>query len=242
MTEAEWLACENPSRMLSFLQEKASSRRFWLFAVAGAELATQVLPEDVRQEIVRVGVGLAEGTAPHEERLRTWNFAQDRKERCIAEQKFFRAAILRDWQHVLVGPGVRSPGGTAEESGIVQNGLGAAQERGFRAARWVISLQSYPPTPLDAAYQTSLCATLREVFGNAHCRVSCHPDWLHWNDHFVAELAAVIYRERTFDRLPILGDALEDAGCTDEAILKHCRQPGPHVPGCWVVDLLLGKS
>jgi len=42
--------------------------------------------------------------------------------------------------------------------------------------------------------------------------------------------------------MPILADALEDAGCTDAAILEHCRGPGPHVRGCWVVDLILGKS
>jgi hypothetical protein len=51
-----------------------------------------------------------------------------------------------------------------------------------------------------------------------------------------------IYTDRAFDRLPILADALEEAGCTDAAILEHCRGPGPHVRGCWVVDLLLDKS
>jgi hypothetical protein len=47
---------------------------------------------------------------------------------------------------------------------------------------------------------------------------------------------------RALDRLPILADALEEAGCTDADILAHCRGPGPHVRGCWVVDLLLGKE
>ena len=51
-----------------------------------------------------------------------------------------------------------------------------------------------------------------------------------------------IYDDRAFDRLPILADALEDAGCADAAILSHCRGPGEHVRGCWVVDLLLGKA
>ena len=53
-------------------------------------------------------------------------------------------------------------------------------------------------------------------------------------------LAESIYEERTFDDLPILGDALEEAGCTDPTILDHCRS-GEHVRGCWVVDLVLGK-
>jgi hypothetical protein len=60
-----------------------------------------------------------------------------------------------------------------------------------------------------------------------------------WPTETVVALGTVIYTERAFDRLPILGDALEEAGCTDEAILSHCRGPGPHVPGCWVVDSVL---
>ena len=56
------------------------------------------------------------------------------------------------------------------------------------------------------------------------------------------ELAADIYRDRTFGLMPMLADVLEDAGCEDVAILNHCREPGEHVRGCWVVDLLLGKS
>jgi hypothetical protein len=55
-------------------------------------------------------------------------------------------------------------------------------------------------------------------------------------------LARGIYDDRAFDRLPILADALIDAGCDDEAILGHCRGPGPHVRGCWVADLVLGKE
>ena len=55
-------------------------------------------------------------------------------------------------------------------------------------------------------------------------------------------IARHIYDDRAFHDLPILADALEDAGCADAAILDHCRGPGPHVRGCWAVDLLLGKS
>jgi hypothetical protein len=56
------------------------------------------------------------------------------------------------------------------------------------------------------------------------------------------DIAKSIYTSRAFDRLPILADALEEAGCADADILAHCRGPGPHVRGCWVVDLLLGKE
>ena len=63
-----------------------------------------------------------------------------------------------------------------------------------------------------------------------------------WRTSNVTALAQAIYDDRAFDRLPILADALEDAGCTDADILNHCRQPGEHVRGCWVVDLVLGKE
>jgi hypothetical protein len=55
-------------------------------------------------------------------------------------------------------------------------------------------------------------------------------------------LAGAIDSEHTFDRLPYLGDALEEAGCTDSEILGHCRVPDGHARGCWVIDLLLGKG
>lgn len=69
-----------------------------------------------------------------------------------------------------------------------------------------------------------------------------HPSWLAWNDSTVPKIARAIHDECVFDRLPILADALEEAGCADVALLSHCRGSGPHVRGCWVVDLLLTKE
>jgi hypothetical protein len=71
--------------------------------------------------------------------------------------------------------------------------------------------------------------------------VRAEPSWLAWNDGTVPRIAQDIYDEWAFDRLPILADALEDAGCDNADILAHCRQAGEHVRGCWVVDLLLDK-
>jgi len=94
----------------------------------------------------------------------------------------------------------------------------------------------------QAAAESAQAALLREVFGNPFRPAVVDPDWLSLNGGAVRELAAVIYDERAFERLPILADALEDAGCADPVLLGHCRGPGPHVRGCWVVDLLLGKE
>jgi hypothetical protein len=85
-------------------------------------------------------------------------------------------------------------------------------------------------------------AFLHDLFGALLHRVGLDLSWLAWNNGIVVKIAQGIYDDRAFDRLPILADALEEAGCTNADILNHCRQPGEHVRGCWVVDLLLGKS
>jgi hypothetical protein len=100
----------------------------------------------------------------------------------------------------------------------------------------------------DAFAQANL---LRDIFGNPFRPVTLNPSW---RTSAVVALATSIYEERAFDRMPILADALEDAGCDNADILAHCRDPHllesrgalpprtPHVRGCWVVDLVLGKS
>jgi hypothetical protein len=80
------------------------------------------------------------------------------------------------------------------------------------------------------------------MFPNEYRPVLVDAAWLTWNDATIHKLAHSIYADRAFDRLPILADALEDAGCDNADILAHCRGPGPHVRGCWVVDLILGKT
>jgi hypothetical protein len=69
-----------------------------------------------------------------------------------------------------------------------------------------------------------------------------NPAWLAWNNGTVVKIAQAICEEYAFDRLPILADAVEDAGCSNNDILPHCRSNEPHVTGCWVVDLLLEKE
>ena len=87
-----------------------------------------------------------------------------------------------------------------------------------------------------------VCDLIRDIFHNPYRPVTFASAWLSWNDRLIPRLAKSIYDDRAFDRMPILADALEEAGCTDTDILNHCRQPGEHVRGCWVVDLLLGKK
>jgi hypothetical protein len=118
-----------------------------------------------------------------------------------------------------------------------------AAERTARFAKgWEESAQKLQAI----AYQIK---TLYCIFGNPFCPVSILPTVLTWNDAAVVRLAQAAYDERhlpsgTLDngRLAVLADALEEAGCTDADILGHLRGPGPHVRGCWAVDLCLDKS
>jgi hypothetical protein len=95
---------------------------------------------------------------------------------------------------------------------------------------------------LDSAEREHVIPILRDIVGNPFHSIQIERKRLAWNSGTLPKLAQTIYTDRAFDRLPILADALLDAGCDNAAILDHCRSPGPHVRGCWVVDLLLGKE
>jgi hypothetical protein len=85
--------------------------------------------------------------------------------------------------------------------------------------------------------------TLRDVIGPLLFRsISSKPGWLAWNDSTVVKIAQAIYDERAFDRMPILADTLADANCDNTEFLGHCREPGTHVRGCWLIDLLTGRE
>jgi hypothetical protein len=105
----------------------------------------------------------------------------------------------------------------------------------------VLAVQASPlwTTP---ARQRELADVLREVAGNPFRPLMLRYAWRAWQGGTVVRLAQAIYAERRFDDLPVLADALEDAGCADEQVLGHCRGPGEHVRGCWLLDALLGKA
>ena len=86
------------------------------------------------------------------------------------------------------------------------------------------------------------CRVLRDLAGNPFRPVLVRGAWLAWEGGIVRRMAQEVYEGRAFDRLPILADALEDAGCADGEMLRHCREPGEHVRGCWAVDLVLGRQ
>jgi hypothetical protein len=94
-----------------------------------------------------------------------------------------------------------------------------------------------------AAEEAMLVRLLRDITGPLPFRdIRIDPAWLAWSDGVVGKLAASIYEGRAFEQMPILADALEEAGCDDAEILGHCRGPGPHARGCWVIDSLSGRQ
>ncbi len=125
-----------------------------------------------------------------------------------------------------------------------------ADRRPLRALQTVVALLREPERPprghppAHAAEQRAersrrLCHALRDVFGNPFRPVVLLPAQL---TRDVRSVAADLEGRQELERLAILGDALEEAGCTDEALLRHCREPGEHYRGCWALDAALGKS
>jgi hypothetical protein len=126
-------------------------------------------------------------------------------------------------------------------------------QRGRSAAARKTLLRSARMAATDVTFiagRAPLPDLLRCVFRHpSRPPVAADPAWLAWNGGAVLSLAQGVYAARrlpqgTFDpdRLLVLSDALQEAGCDDEEILSHLRGPGPHIRGCWVIDLLLGKQ
>ena len=86
---------------------------------------------------------------------------------------------------------------------------------------------------------STISQIVRDIFGNPFRPVAFDPAW---RTADTLGIAARMYESRDFTAMPILADALEEAGCTNSDVLLHCREPGVHVRGCWVVDGVLGKS
>ena len=95
--------------------------------------------------------------------------------------------------------------------------------------------------PESETHPRLYCELTRDIFGNpVPPLVTFSPSWL--TSTTAVALARTMYDSRDFSAMPILADALQDAGCDNADILAHCRSDGPHVRGCWVLDLLLGKE
>jgi hypothetical protein len=226
MREADWLECKYPERMLEFLRGKASERRLRYFIVA---CARSVLPASADRDMIEalaVAERYADGTASERDLTRA-----------RASLKTDHAARGRRWPE-LYSEHIRSvPAWHATRGQIFRWAGQASACCAWSTSRTLFAGRQAMSYPADELARQA--AFIRDIFGNpfhSHVLESGH------QTATVVALAQAIYDDRAFDRLPILADALEDAGCTDADILAHCRGGGEHVRGCWVVDLLLGKE
>ena len=226
MTEEQWLACTDPTPMLVFLRDggQLSERKVRLYAVACCRRIWPLLTDERSRRAVEVAEHLADGGASQEEVADAWNNAEE-----VYEEDSYVSAAYAAASYLLSRDALAT--------------CDAAAEAMYDAAD--VSAES-----AEADERAAQAALLRELFGPLPFRpVAVEDGWLIWNAGTVRRLAEAAYQERllpqgTLDpgRLAVLADALEESGCADAELLGHLRGPGPHVPGCWCVDLLLGKS
>jgi hypothetical protein len=219
--EQQWLSDADPTRMVAWLRQegKLSERKARLFAVACCRAVAACLTDRYARRALLVAERYADAEV-------------SRKKLGFARGDARRAAQ------------VRYRGGEETAEGAAMWAVVAVcepeVERVLRAVAWAAWCGPFRPGNPDMAKCLEEQADmLRDVVGNPFRAASAD---LRWLTTTVVDLAKVIYHEREFDRLPILADALMDAGCDDEAFLGHCREHGKvHVKGCWLVDLVLGK-
>ena len=239
MTEAEWLACTDPIEIAVFLGDTLGGdslgdtigdRKLRLFGCACVRGVWDYLPKNALCRAIETCERFADGLATAEE-LKAAEELADGTYQGIGN-------IIADHSAIAVGalcaPEPDFPMGTGSSAGIAA----VAAEAWFN--------EEVPWHVAHAQAEQAHPHLLRDILGNPFRPVRRDPTYLTAN---VVNLAKALYEERELPsgrldntRLGILADVLEEAGCTNADILAHCRTPGPHVRGCWVVDLILGRS
>jgi hypothetical protein len=264
MTESEWLACDNPDPLLAMLwtSGRQNERKLRLFGVACVRRIWHLLsPRASRRfhqaakrwahvhnrhegavyqasrECVEVVERYADGLASDQQLLEAWESASgvvyDAHD-YIQPEEFHEwaataaACLAQRDAELLDQPGNVYP--PIEFYNVPLNAALAVQAAAGRL------FSGGHGAPEEFAAQAFL---VRDIFGNPFRLLTVDSAWL---TPTVVSLAHAIYDDRAFDRMPIVADALEDAGCTHLDILAHCRGSGPHARGCFVVDLLLKKE
>jgi hypothetical protein len=233
MTEAEWLASTKVrTPVMNWLRRRGSDRRFYLAAAAFVRQVEPLLCGQRYRDLLPLVEQFADGLAESDAllgALRGLDHELDQR----------RAA----WQAAGRSPTQASKQLAADS---------AARWAAVPFGGWFAAINSLHEA-LRAGKRKEMEAqqiiVLRDIFGNPFRPVPLAPAWLTWRDGTIPRLAEAVYEDRELSsghldnsRLAVLADALEDAGCDNSDILAHCRGEGPHVRGCWVVDLLLGKE
>jgi hypothetical protein len=262
MTEAEWLTSSDPDQMLGCVLGKntflaswlrglrqtgneprprlADERRLRLYACACCRRIEDLMSDDRSRAAVEVAERDADGRADRTEvaaarqgAMRAVEALSARAGRSNIPLAYQPPVDQADAEIAAARAAVEVTRAPADAVRLVARAVlqVVVERRDAEWSRWAV----------EAAGPAARVALLREVFGNPFRDAAVDPAWLRWNDGTIPKIARGIYEERAFDRLPILHDALVDAGCDDEALLAHCREPAGHVRGCWVIDALLGR-
>lgn len=254
MNEDEWLTSTDVDRMHRFVRQSRHERKLRLFAAACCRRVWHLLVHQVSRDAVEVGERFADGQATDGERDDAYQQADDLwhllgdafEEWSLEETPEYARAILDAGLHPFAAAeAAEAPLGVLDAS---LDGLAAHRVIGS-AIGWTNASDIRDPRA-EADEQAAQAELLRDVFGPLLYRPASLPGAVHaWEGGVVTRLAQAAYDERHLpggeldeQRLAVLADALEDTGLVDDALLSHLRSPGPHVRGCWAVDLVLGKG
>jgi hypothetical protein len=257
MDERDWLTCTDPPKMFDHLTSigPLRMRKLRLFAIACARRVEYLLTEEdeVGRQASQVAEQMVDGRVDpatiarlHEQTR--WHSTMKGDINTYTPAQCARHNAVQAAYHTLQddgGPDYRRPsragcarlgGDYLGEPSDLMEAMGNATNAAHMAAGGRGDWHTSAAIRGECGHQAAL---LRDIFGNPFRPVSPDPSW---RTSDVLALAQGIYEERAFDRMPILADALQEAGCDNTDVLGHCRGPGPHVRGCWVVDLLLGRG
>jgi hypothetical protein len=243
MNETDWLHARNPSGLLSYLAGFPTSRRkLRLFSCACCRRIWRYFTPELWRRAVGAAEAFADGRveAAVIQALRMPLLAPAPRRVVPADRDVWIEPI--HWREPVVPPepfGMRNLTETYAGAAVGWTlWLSDMCEASALEAAGVVADYAAKASKRkqEARYQ---CALLRDIVGNPLRAVTVNREWL---SNTVVAVGEAIYEDRAFDELPILADALEDAGCDNADILDHCRRPGEHVLGCWVIDLILGKS
>lgn len=233
MTEEEWLACEDPKRLATEVHDWlvcgscGKSRRRWARPCRHCGEDAVAEPRFSARKYRLIGCACC--------RFIWDGLASDNQRRSVevaerfAEGKATADELRRAWQQAA------PPGATTASQYENEPLLRTVAQVVARMRE--LNLRGLAPPATDQG----LCDVIRDLVGNPFRPVVIDLDWLVANGEQAQTIAEDIDAEGRFDELPVLADSLEDAGCSDERILEHARQPR-HYRGCWLLDAILGKT
>jgi hypothetical protein len=229
MTEADWHGGTRPTAMLLAVRDLVSPRKVVLFGCACCRRVWSRLGPAARKAVEQAEAAADDPAAFREFRAR------------LEPERTAALAVAG----LLAQPVDDALASLLETQTALRLGLDGHRGWGIGSLAFEVASLAAADEPEDrqqvarAREEAEQAALAREVFGNPFRPVAFDPAW---RTATVLALASRMYEAREFGPMPILADALQDAGCENEDVLTHCRGDGPHVRGCWVIDLVLGRG